>query len=178
MVGGILIETNDVDVEDAEYIPTVGILKWWIFESEYPFLLPCLFGAVISANALLWTVCFIHDEHIELAGASNENNPDYSSVVSVDAVDKAMYDTLDTTPNAYSQSLNELSKMAVFDMGQSLNDLAQTFSLRSAASPKPNEFESLLMSNLKKTTKDTQATDTTTSSSNSSPEPTYSIQIV
>lgn len=63
MLGGILIITNDVDVPDADYIPTTSVLKWWIFEEQYPFLLPTgVFGGIIAVNALIWTYIFIFDE--------------------------------------------------------------------------------------------------------------------
>ena len=65
MLGGILIETSDVEVSDDDYIKTTSILKWWIFEYEYPFLLPCLCGAVIAALALSSAILFIHNEKIK-----------------------------------------------------------------------------------------------------------------
>ena len=152
MCGGIFIETNDVDVSDGEYIKTVGIIKWWIFDNEYPFLLPCIIGAIISGNALIWTLVFIRDEKIDHRNVFIEDTKDndYQSVISED---KMMITSLDghwesNTP----KSMNELAKMAVFEAGPGdgiHSMVAHTFSFQSvASSPKHNEFQGLLMSNL------------------------------
>eukprot|EP01084_Bolivina_argentea_P197869 338984_1 len=37
MMGGMLIVTHDVDAPDDDYIPTTSILKWFIFEHDFPF---------------------------------------------------------------------------------------------------------------------------------------------
>lgn len=63
MMGGILIVTNDVDVPDDEYIATTSILKWSIFEEQFPFLLPTgVIGGIVAMNSMIWTYLFIVEE--------------------------------------------------------------------------------------------------------------------
>eukprot|EP01083_Nonionella_stella_P275685 936474_1 len=81
MFGGILIVTNDVDVPWDQYQPTTGIIKFWIFEKQYPFLLPCLVGAIISFNALIWVLMFVHDEKV-IYPRSLTQSTDYNTITS------------------------------------------------------------------------------------------------
>eukprot|EP01084_Bolivina_argentea_P030090 55800_1 len=64
-MGGLLIVTSDVDLPNHQYVPTVGLWKCWIFYDDFPFLLPCLLGAFISANAAVWAMFQVKDEHQE-----------------------------------------------------------------------------------------------------------------
>lgn len=73
MVGGLFIITHDVDVTDAEYHKTQSI--FWIFKNEYPFLPPCLFGALLSFNALLWILFNVKNGEKEM-----EDVPKYESM--------------------------------------------------------------------------------------------------
>ena len=58
-----MINTHDVDLPDDQYIKTVGVWDFWIFRNDFPFLLPCLFGALISGNALIWTLYQVKNEN-------------------------------------------------------------------------------------------------------------------
>eukprot|EP01083_Nonionella_stella_P087876 244662_1 len=77
MMGGMLIVTHDVDAPDDDYIPTTSILKWFIFEHDFPFLLPtAVCGGVITFNALLWTLLFIKDVTIKRKTRRSTNYTD------------------------------------------------------------------------------------------------------
>ena len=155
MCGGILIETHDVDVPDEEYIPTTSILKFWIFESEYPFLAPCVLGAVISANALLWTLCHVRDEKLVLGldtAETNSSNAGYNSLEHHKA-DQLVIHTLEEREGFQfaPKSLNELSVLGMFQTmpGDGIHsiDIECTRSLMTPRGEK--DHQALLMRSLK-----------------------------
>eukprot|EP01084_Bolivina_argentea_P196108 336244_1 len=83
LLGGILLETNDVDAPDNEYIRTTSVLKWTIFEHDYPFLLPTgVCGGLIALNALIWTLIFIHNVP-QKRNAKRTNSVHYSDMTVV-----------------------------------------------------------------------------------------------
>eukprot|EP01084_Bolivina_argentea_P084620 152963_1 len=77
MLGGILIETHDVEASDDDYIKTTSILKYGMFESDFPFLLPCLCGAFISGTALLCAFLFVRDERVNYDKLDYQSNDHY-----------------------------------------------------------------------------------------------------
>eukprot|EP01083_Nonionella_stella_P089663 250254_1 len=109
MFGGILIVTNDVDVPWDQYQPTTGIIKFWIFEKQYPFLLPCLVGAIISFNALIWVLMFVHDEKV-IYPRSLTQSTDYNTITS--DLDSLVVSVLQDNSQR-PKSLNELANLAL-----------------------------------------------------------------
>ena len=101
MLGGILIESNDVDLPDGEYQKTQSVLKYSIFKDDYPFLLPtAICGGFISINALLWTYLFVIDVNIN-RDRNNKNGitaivDENKSTLSIDTIEMASNLTANT----------------------------------------------------------------------------------
>lgn len=58
--GGALIQTFDLD-DDGGHRQSVGVIKWWIFDEEFPYLAPCVVGMLISMISVCFTVVNVQD---------------------------------------------------------------------------------------------------------------------
>ena len=58
--GGSLIHTYELR-DDGTHRLSEGVLEWWIFHTEFPYLLPCLIGSFISFFSFGMTMIYIHD---------------------------------------------------------------------------------------------------------------------
>ena len=67
--GGSLIKTYELE-DDGTHRSSEGVLKLWIFHTEYPYLLPCLIGSFISFFSFGMTLIYIHD--VDKAKKSNK----------------------------------------------------------------------------------------------------------
>ena len=76
MVGGLLIETTDVDLDDNEYIKTRSVFKFWIFETQFPFLPPFLVGVILSLNAFIMTLIYVKNEKLDEINQKYNGNTD------------------------------------------------------------------------------------------------------
>eukprot|EP01083_Nonionella_stella_P057044 149925_1 len=170
--GGIFIETHDINIADATYTPTVGIIKWWIFDTEYPFLIPCAIGAMISLIAFVLTLIFIHDvlhlhailanyhnsQNLHSGRSTNTKDNDYNSTLSEDYMMATLDSELSQLHPNRTYSVDMVAKQAIFETcpGDGIHSMEIVqYSLRSnASSMKPshhsNEFQALLMNKMNK----------------------------
>ena len=58
--GGSLIRTFDLEA-DGRHRQSQGLLEWWVFDDEFPYLLPCVIGAAISLFSFAMTFVFIQE---------------------------------------------------------------------------------------------------------------------
>ena len=108
MCGGLFIETSDVDVPDDEYIATRGVIPFWILERDFPFLTACILGAFISGNAVIWVMCHVHDEKMNVNPLKRTNSVDSDSVhCDYEVAKVGAVEQQEGVPP--TQSLNELS---------------------------------------------------------------------
>eukprot|EP01084_Bolivina_argentea_P160525 279527_1 len=83
-IGGVLITTyNVIENEDGTFThkPSKGVLKWSIFEHEYPYLLPCVIGAIVTLNSVIWTIIFVKEEKHSIN--NNKNTPQNAGSISM-----------------------------------------------------------------------------------------------
>eukprot|EP01083_Nonionella_stella_P006805 19691_1 len=64
LAGGSLVYTWELD-KNGMHRPSEGVLQWWVFYKQLPYLLPCLLGAVVSMISFVLTLIYIKDVNVD-----------------------------------------------------------------------------------------------------------------